>query len=105
MTVIVVARRLSTIRNAHQILVVRDGCVCESGKHEDLLARRGAYAGWSRAAEHEVTTCATYLCAYLIRDRLWTWGEILSVNLHLALFRPLLWGAGREYYTEVRAAC
>ncbi len=42
-TSIVVAHRLSTIRNADRILVIRDGKIQESGTHEQLLAQNGYY--------------------------------------------------------------
>lgn len=42
-TVIVVAHRLSTIRKADQIIVMRDGHVVEVGNHETLLERKGRY--------------------------------------------------------------
>ena len=43
-TSLVIAHRLSTIRAADQVLVVDDGRIVESGSHEELLARRSAYA-------------------------------------------------------------
>ncbi|MDR1821167.1 MAG: ABC transporter ATP-binding protein/permease [Oscillospiraceae bacterium] len=43
-TAFVIAHRLSTIKNADLILVMQDGDIAESGTHEELLARGGAYA-------------------------------------------------------------
>jgi len=39
----VVAHRLSTIRSADKILVVREGNVVESGNHEELMRKKGFY--------------------------------------------------------------
>ncbi len=43
-TTFVIAHRLSTVRHADQILVLRDGRVVERGTHDELLARGGEYA-------------------------------------------------------------
>ncbi|WP_139993002.1 ABC transporter ATP-binding protein [Paenibacillus paridis] len=43
-TVIVIAHRLKTIRNADQIIVLNEGSIAEQGKHDDLLAQQGLYA-------------------------------------------------------------
>ncbi len=43
-TCFVIAHRLSTVRNADKILVVRDGDIVECGRHEELLEANGFYA-------------------------------------------------------------
>lgn len=42
-TVVVVAHRLSTVKNADQIVVVDKGCIVEVGTHPELVAKQGAY--------------------------------------------------------------
>jgi len=60
-TVIMIAHRLSTVRNADQIVVLADGKIAEAGKHKDLIKRNGLYkeflqvrkqaVGWSLEKE------------------------------------------------------
>jgi ABC-type multidrug transport system fused ATPase/permease subunit len=47
-TVITIAHRLSTLRNADKIIVIKDGVVAEEGTHEDLLDLDGIYARMQR---------------------------------------------------------
>ena len=42
-TVFVIAHRLSTVRNADQILVLDHGKIKERGTHQQLLAQKGMY--------------------------------------------------------------
>jgi len=43
MTVVIIAHRLSTVKNSHKICVIQGGQVVEEGPHEELLTRGGAY--------------------------------------------------------------
>ncbi len=59
-TTLVIAHRLSTVRNADKIIVLDDGLIVASGKHEDLVASGGLYARLAKlqfadvAPEHAV---------------------------------------------------
>jgi ABC-type transport system involved in Fe-S cluster assembly fused permease/ATPase subunit len=51
-TTLVIAHRLSTVVNADEIIVLKDGMIAERGKHYALLAKGGLYAQmWSRQLE------------------------------------------------------
>ena len=65
-TLLVIAHRLGTIRNADQILVIEDGVVAQQGNHDTLMAQEGTYRdfvtkrasgiGWNRRrAAHQIT--------------------------------------------------
>src|SRR5690606_26956115 len=51
-TTLVIAHRLSTVVNADEIIVLKDGTIAERGKHQTLLAEGGLYSQmWSRQRE------------------------------------------------------
>jgi subfamily B ATP-binding cassette protein MsbA len=47
-TVVTIAHRLATIQDADKIIVLKDGVVCESGTHAELIALGGVYAELNR---------------------------------------------------------
>lgn len=51
-TVLMIAHRLSTIRNADLICVLNRGRIVETGRHDELIARGGAYAEFYRTQLH-----------------------------------------------------
>ena len=53
-TVLMIAHRLHTVRDADRIVVLRDGAIAESGTHQELLDRNGTYAElWRAGSGHE----------------------------------------------------
>jgi ATP-binding cassette subfamily B protein len=42
-TTILISHRISTVKNADQIVYVKDGQIVEQGTHQELLAREGHY--------------------------------------------------------------
>jgi len=58
-TSLVIAHRLSTVKNADLILVVRDGKIIEQGRHEELLKKKGHYYNlYTRQYEDEAISNA-----------------------------------------------
>jgi ABC-type multidrug transport system fused ATPase/permease subunit len=43
-TTFIIAQRLSTIKNAHRIVVMENGEIVEVGRHEELIAKEGFYS-------------------------------------------------------------
>lgn len=55
-TTLVIAHRLSSLRNANRTLVIEDGRLVESGSHDELMAADGQYAALMKAQVEETTS-------------------------------------------------
>ena len=53
-TTFVIAHRLSTVRRANLILVLKEGRICESGSHDELMKMEGLYCRFFRLQHEEV---------------------------------------------------
>ena len=58
-TTLVIAHRLSTVRNADQICVLHDGRIVEQGSHSQLLALGGYYKRLIEMQEEGATSSRT----------------------------------------------
>ena len=54
-TVLMIAHRLSTVKNADQILVMERGKIVEQGTHSELLNRNGIFAGLWKQYQQSVS--------------------------------------------------
>lgn len=60
-TVLVIAHRLGTIRNADNIIVLKDGVVAEQGTHDELLELKGTYAEMWNMQLHSTSAAGSQL--------------------------------------------
>ncbi len=51
-TLLVIAHRLNTIREANQILVISDGQICQKGSHDELISQSGIYYNFVKLREN-----------------------------------------------------
>ena len=59
-TSLVIAHRLSTVRNSDLIYVMSDGCVIEQGTHESLLELKGKYSEMIAYSERDAKGVISY---------------------------------------------
>ena len=52
-TCVIIAHRLSTIKNVDKIAVFQDGRIVETGRHKELLEKRGVYYSLYQYQYHE----------------------------------------------------
>lgn len=55
-TTLLISHRVSTVKHADQILVLDEGRIIESGKHEELLAKKGFYQQMHQAQLYQEAT-------------------------------------------------
>ena len=60
-TLLVIAHRLNTVRDADQILAVANGRIVQSGTHEELMNAGGLYRDFVTARKHSQGWSQTYL--------------------------------------------
>ena len=53
-TIIMIAHRLKTVRNAGQILVIDQGELVQKGRHEELIKEKGIYADFVRGRQEAI---------------------------------------------------
>lgn len=53
-TVIMIAHRLNTVKNARQIIVINEGRIAQRGTHEELLRQSGIYASFIKARQKAI---------------------------------------------------
>eukprot|EP00435_Cladocopium_sp_Y103_P015138 s812_g3.t1 len=96
MTVVIIAHRLSTVKNSHKICVVKGGQVVEEGTHEELLKRGGLLRpGCSSQRAVQSVLTASLVNDYLrlqnaLRIYAERFGPIAEVGMHWNLDKTLV---------------
>jgi ABC-type multidrug transport system fused ATPase/permease subunit len=69
-TAIIIAHRLATIRDADKIAVIWEGCLAESGQHEELILKNGYYATLYKAFEEAEAAVTRVTTASVTRPKI-----------------------------------